>query len=535
MAIYRGTGGSGTASDIAAVSTITQKAADAADSASAAASSALAAETAKEAAEAAQTAAEAAQESIDGLYLGALASDPTVDLNGNPVTQGDWYFNTTDNRVRIYNGSTWDTAITGQLTDDLATNGNNINFDDGDKAQFGDSADFQIYHDNALSHTYLKELGAGSLIVQAQDLIVNNAANTQNMIYASDGGAVSLYHAGNLTVQTNATGVGVTGNITVSGTVDGRDVATDGTKLDGIESGATADQSASEIKTAYESNANTNAFTDAEQTKLSGIETGATADQTKADIDALNIDADTLDGQHGSYYTDYTDTAISNLVDTAPATLDTLNELAAALGDDPNFATTVSTNIGTKVSKSGDTMTGNLTLNGGNIVMTGSETVDGRDVSVDGAKLDGIEAGATADQTAGEIKTAYESNADTNAFTDAEQTKLSGIEANADVTDTANVTAAGALMDSEVTNLAQVKAFNSADYATAAQGTTADSAMQDLVDDTTPQLGGNLDLNSNDITGTGNIDITGTAATDGVTVDGVDTRAHAMVMANLFG
>jgi hypothetical protein len=56
--------------------------------------------------------------------------------------------------------------------------------------------------------------------------------------------------------------------------------------------------------------------------------------------------------------------------------------------------------------------------------------------------------------------------------------KLSGIEAGADVTDTANVTAAGALMDSEVTNLAQVKAFDSADYATVAQGTLADGAAQ---------------------------------------------------------
>ena len=55
-------------------------------------------------------------------------------------------------------------------------------------------------------------------------------------------------------------------------------------------------------------------------------------------------------------------------------------------------------------------------------------------------------------------------------------TKIAGIEASADVTDTANVTAAGALMDSEVTNLAQVKAFDSSDYATAAQGTNADTA-----------------------------------------------------------
>lgn len=115
----------------------------------------------------------------------------------------------------------------------------------------------------------------------------------------------------------------LSGNITVGGTVDGRDLATDGTKLDGVEA-------------------------------------NATADQTKADIDALNINADTLDGQHGSYYTAYADTAVSNLVDSAPTTLDTLNELAAALGDDPNFATTTATNIGTKVSKSGDTMTGAL-------------------------------------------------------------------------------------------------------------------------------------------------------------------------------
>jgi hypothetical protein len=93
-------------------------------------------------------------------------------------------------------------------------------------------------------------------------------------------------------------------------------------------------------------------------------------------------------------------------------------------------------------------------------------------------KLSGIETGATADQTGAEIKAAYEAEADTNAFDDAAVTKLAGIEASADVTDTDNVTAAGALMDSEVTNLVQVKAFDSSDYATAAQGALADSALQ---------------------------------------------------------
>jgi hypothetical protein len=68
----------------------------------------------------------------------------------------------------------------------------------------------------------------------------------------------------------------------------------------------------------------------------------------------------------------------------------------------------------------------------------------------DHSKLDGIESGATGDMSDAEIKTAYENNSNTNAFTDALLSKLNGIEASADVTDTANVTAAGAVMDSEV-------------------------------------------------------------------------------------
>jgi hypothetical protein len=83
-------------------------------------------------------------------------------------------------------------------------------------------------------------------------------------------------------------------------------------------------------------------------------------------------------------------------------------------------------------SSTGVTVSGSIAVSG---------TVDGRDIATDGTKLDTV-------------------------------------ETNADVTDTTNVTAAGALMDSEVTNLAQVKAFDTTDYATAAQGTTADSALQ---------------------------------------------------------
>ena len=72
-------------------------------------------------------------------------------------------------------------------------------------------------------------------------------------------------------------------------------------------------------------------------------------------------------------------------------------------------------------------------------------------------KLAGIETSATADQTGAEIKSAYEGESDTNAYTDAEKTKLAAIEALADVTDTTNVTSAGALMDSECAGLAALK------------------------------------------------------------------------------
>jgi len=136
----------------------------------------------------------------------------------------------------------------------------------------------------------------------------------------------------------------------------------DHSKLDGIEAGAQVNAANTVIDASYV--ATDENFTTADHAKLDGVEAGATADQTKADIDALNINADLLDGQHGAYYTGYTDTAVSNLVDSSPATLNTLNELAAALGDDANFSTTVTNSIATKLPLAGGTLTGLLTVDG---------------------------------------------------------------------------------------------------------------------------------------------------------------------------
>jgi hypothetical protein len=48
-----------------------------------------------------------ALDEFEDVYLGAQSSDPTLDRDGDALTAGDWYFNTTSNRVRIYDGSTW--------------------------------------------------------------------------------------------------------------------------------------------------------------------------------------------------------------------------------------------------------------------------------------------------------------------------------------------------------------------------------------------------------------------------------------------
>ena len=59
----------------------------------------------------------------------------------------------------------------------------------------------------------------------------------------------------------------------------------------------------------------------------------------------------------------YVDTEVSALVDSAPSTLNTLNELAAALGDDASFSTTVTNSIAAKLPLAGGTMTGDIDAN----------------------------------------------------------------------------------------------------------------------------------------------------------------------------
>jgi len=276
----------------------------------------------------------------------------------------------------------------------------------------------------------------GTASVELSD--VTNGLRVDADIDIATGHVISFEGSTSDNFETTLTVINPTADRTVripdaTGTVALDDVATtsadglmsssDKTKLDGIEANATADQTDAEIKTAYENNSDTNAFTDAEKTKLSGIETSADV------TDTTNV------------------TAAGALMDSEVTNLAQVKSF-----DSSDYATAAQgTTADAALPKAGGALTGAVTTN---------STFDGRDVATDGTKLDGIEAGATGDQTAAEIRTLVESATDSNVFTDADHTKLNGIEASADVTDTTNVTAAGALMDSELTDIASVKALD---------------------------------------------------------------------------
>jgi hypothetical protein len=229
--------------------------------------------------------------------------------------------------------------------------------------------------------------------------------------------------------------------------------------------------------------------------------------------------------------TAYVQREVSDLLGGAPAAFDTLLEISASIANGDSDVVSLTTTVGTKLAKAsnlsdlsnaatGRTNLGvdaagtdnstNVSLGGsldyltlsGQVLTLGSITnddlagsianaklsnsaitVDGNSISL-GGSVTTLQLGSTGTTAlAGDTTTisggqasAITANTAKISYNSSASTKLGNIEASADVTDTANVTTAGALMDSEVTNLAQVKAFDSSDYL--ASSTTTISGAQ---------------------------------------------------------
>ena len=172
-----------------------------------------------------------------------------------------------------------------------------LDFDDNAILRLGTGNDLQLLHDG--SNSIIKDTGTGDLILAGSRIQFTNAAVNENIINAVANGAVELYHNNAKKLET------VTGGVTVTGTVTATTFSGD----------------------------------------LSGTINTATTGTTQSASDNSTKIATTA----------YVDTAVTNLVDSAPGTLNTLNELAAALGDDANFSTTITNSLATKVGQTATT------------------------------------------------------------------------------------------------------------------------------------------------------------------------------------
>ena len=222
-----------------------------------------AAETAQAAAELAQSNAETVYDNFDDRYLGNKSGDPLVDNDNDGLTTGTLYFNTTENEMRVYTGTAWVAVqeLSGDQTVNSLTSNNNvvvkgnlevqgttitvdsataqtIDLGDNDKIRLGDSDDLQIYHDGLKS--VIQDSGTGTLDISTNGSAIRLVQGNGNRLVTAGYGTagVKLWYGSDDTekLATTSTGVDITGNITVSGTVDGRDIATDGATLDAVAS-----------------------------------------------------------------------------------------------------------------------------------------------------------------------------------------------------------------------------------------------------------------------------------------------------------
>ena len=269
----------------------------------------------------------AESQNLDGIL--ALGNTTTRGLSVGVITATSFVGDGSQITGLTFSGGS--TVFTG-----IVTFKTNATFDDNRKAVFGNSADLQIYHDGADS--YVSEVGTGDLVLNSNGTNVNiKFNNTAFGAKFMDGGGSYIYHNNLLKIETLGTGA------TTYGTHYASSFSGSGASLTGITTAQIVDFGNVVFGIGNSTNVNT-----------TGV---ITATKFVGDGSALS----------GIATPGFVTQQIANLVDSAPGTLDTLNELAAALGDDPNFATTTANLIGTKASLAGAAFTGSVSVTNGNL------------------------------------------------------------------------------------------------------------------------------------------------------------------------
>jgi hypothetical protein len=146
------------------------------------------------------------------LGTGALVGDTVDIVVYGPVSVAN-----------TYTQAQMNTLLAAKLALAGGTMTGNVAHGDNVKATFGASSDLEVFHSG--THSIIKDSGTGNLKLLAQNFSVQDVNQTEQMILATPNGSVNLYYDGTKRFETTATGTNVTGNIGVTGTVDGRDIA----------------------------------------------------------------------------------------------------------------------------------------------------------------------------------------------------------------------------------------------------------------------------------------------------------------------
>jgi hypothetical protein len=166
-----------------------------------------------------------ADNSITGAKIvsGAVTTAKISDSNVTTAKIAD--SNVTTAKIADSNVTTAKIANDAVTSAKIATLDANLEFGDSVKAIFGAGSDLQIYHDgtssyivNTTNDLIIKD--DSRIRLRTPSLMVNNDADTENMIIATQNGSVDLYYDNSKKFETSSTGVTVTGNLAVTGDLD---------------------------------------------------------------------------------------------------------------------------------------------------------------------------------------------------------------------------------------------------------------------------------------------------------------------------
>jgi hypothetical protein len=205
------------------------------NSATAAANSATAAATSETNAANSAAAAAAAFDNFDDTYLGSKTSDPTTDNDGDPLTQGDLYFNSTANEMRVYDGANWIAASSAGaasliLYEYTATSGQTTfsGADDNSASLSYSVGNIQVVMNGVILDPADYTATSGTSVVLATGAATGDLVNiyafksftVADTVSASAGGTFSANVAitGDLTVDTNTLHVDAANNSVGIGT-----------------------------------------------------------------------------------------------------------------------------------------------------------------------------------------------------------------------------------------------------------------------------------------------------------------------------